>query len=223
MATPYAVIEREEIDSTQDEAARRVGQAPILVVAARQSAGRGRTGRSWQNAPRGLAGSLAFRPAGWKPAEFPRLSLVAALAACSVLGEEVACKWPNDLIRDDAKVAGLLLETSGETVVAGLGVNLWWPEAPEGYGSVFDRDPGPECGLKAARHWADDLLQRVEAGPELWGRNEYRARCRTLGQTVRWQPDGRGVARDIDECGRLVVDTDVGVVHLGAGEVWEVR
>lgn len=223
MATPYAVIELEEIDSTQNEAVRRVGEAPLLVVAARQSAGRGRRGRSWQSARRGLACSLAFRPAGWRMAEYPRISLVAALAACTVLGEEVACKWPNDLIRGDAKVAGLLLEASGEMVVAGLGVNLWWPDAPAGFGSMFGIDPGSSYGSEIARQWADSLLERVAAGPALWGRTEYRARCRTLGRPVRWHPSGRGTARDVDDEGRLVVDTSSGVVHLVAGEVWELR
>jgi BirA family biotin operon repressor/biotin-[acetyl-CoA-carboxylase] ligase len=223
MATPYALIEFEEIESTQDEALRRSAEAPVLVVAARQSSGRGRGGRAWLNAPRGLACSLALSPTGWKPANYPRLSLVAALAGRTVLGPDVSCKWPNDLVQSDDKVAGLLLETTGEMVVAGLGVNLWWPDAPRGFGSIFESDPGPDRGLEIASRWADELLARVELGPDRWGRAEYLQACRTLGRTIRWNPDGEGVAKDVDEDGRLVVDVGGEWTSLIAGEVWEVR
>lgn len=223
MATPYALIEFEEIESTQDEASRHAGETPVLVVAARQSAGRGRQGRVWLNAPRGVAGSLALRPTGWKPEQFPRLSLVAALAGRTVLGEDVACKWPNDLIRNGDKVAGLLLEAAGGTIVVGMGVNLWWSAPPDGFGSLLDADPGPGLGREIAERWARDLLARIELGPERWGRMEYRRACRTLGRTIRWRPDGEGTACDVDEEGRLVVETNRGRVKLAAGEVWEVR
>jgi BirA family biotin operon repressor/biotin-[acetyl-CoA-carboxylase] ligase len=223
MATPYALIRLEDIPSTQDEAATRAEQAPVLVVSARQSAGRGRFGRPWVTAPRAIAASLAIQPSGWQAAQFGRLSLMAALAARIVLGENVTSKWPNDLTRRDVKVAGLLLEASGDLVVIGLGVNLWWPNPPTGVGGCFEMDPGSEVGVDLAARWCDDLMARIERGPERWGRDEYRPVCRTIGRSIRWHPDGRGVARDVDEVGRLVVETDVGRVRLSSGEVWEVR
>jgi len=223
MATPYALIVLEDIRSTQDEAIARAQQAPVLVVAARQSAGRGRFGRRWETAPRAMAASLAVRPSGWQTAEFSRLSLVAALAGRSALGEGVACKWPNDLVREDSKLAGLLLEASSDLVVIGLGVNLWWPHPPAGFGSLFETDPGPDAAVDLAARWCDELLARIEGGPEDWGREEYRRVCQTIGRAIQWQPDGAGVARDVDGAGRLVVETGLGDIRLSSGEVWEVR
>ncbi|MDH5616461.1 MAG: biotin--[acetyl-CoA-carboxylase] ligase [Acidimicrobiia bacterium] len=222
MATPYVSIVLEDIPSTQDEAVARADDAPVLVVAARQSAGRGRGGRRWETAPRAMAASLAIRPRGWKAAQFGCLSLVAALAGRAVLGEDIGCKWPNDLLRDDAKVAGLLLEASGDLVVIGLGVNLWWPDPPAGFGSLFETDPGPDNALELASGWCDDLLARIDRGPGEWGRAEYRRACGTIGRAICWSPGGAGRAIDVDEEGRLVVETATGRITLSSGEVWEV-
>ena len=223
MATPYALIELEEILSTQDEAVAHFGHRPVLVVAGRQIAGRGRRGRRWETAPRAVAASLAVRPSGWATSEFGRLSLVAALAGRRVLGEEVTCKWPNDLMLETDKVAGLLLEAHGDVVVIGLGVNLWWPDPPAGYGSLQAADPGPEAGVDLAVRWCEGLLARIERGPQRWGREEYVNGCQTIGREIRWLPKGSGVARDVDEEGRLVAETVSGLVALSSGEVWEVR
>jgi BirA family biotin operon repressor/biotin-[acetyl-CoA-carboxylase] ligase len=170
-----------------------------------------------------MAASLAVRPAGWRSDELPRLSLVAGLAARSVLGDGVRCKWPNDLLRDEAKVAGLLLEVVEDLVVIGLGVNLWWPDPPPGYGAVHAADPGPDKGAKLASRWCEDLLVRIDRGPDSWGHAEYRRVCETVGRFIRRKPDGIGQAIDVDTDGRLVVETDSGRLALSSGEVWEVR
>jgi BirA family biotin operon repressor/biotin-[acetyl-CoA-carboxylase] ligase len=228
MATPYALIELDQAQSTQDEAFARAGNTPVLVVTGRQSAGRGRHGRHWENAPRSVAASLALRPTGWPAESRGRLSLVAALAGRSVLadstgpGHEPTCKWPNDLLRDDLKLAGLLLEAAGDVVAIGLGVNLWWPEPPAGVGAVFEHDPGPAAVLEVATRWCTELLARVNRGAEDWGRDEYRQLCRTIGRQIRWLPEGSGTALDVDDLGRLVVRTDLGLVPLASGEVWAV-
>lgn len=223
MATPYVSVVVEDIPSTQDEAAARADEAPVLVVAARQSAGRGRGGRRWETAPRSLAASLAVQPENWEKADFPRLSLVAGLAARAALGSNLDCKWPNDLLLGGDKVAGLLAEAVGEVVVIGLGANLWWPDPPDGFGSLFDEDPGPSLGADLAARWCGDLLDRIAAGPEAWGHDEYRTVCTTIGRSIRWNPNGYGVAVDVDDCGRLVVETPAGRAVLASGEVSEVR
>ena len=98
------------------------------LVALRQEAGRGRHGRAWETIDGNFFGStmIALRPSD-PPA--PALALVAGLALIEAV--EVAApdtplslKWPNDLMLGDAKLAGVLLERSGERVVAGFGVNL---------------------------------------------------------------------------------------------------
>jgi len=223
MATPYVSIVLEDIPSTQDEAAQRAIDEPVLVVATSQSAGRGRLGRPWQTAPRALAASLAVRPHGWDSARFPLLSLVAGLAARTALGQGLTCKWPNDLFLAEAKVAGLLLEAVEDVVVIGLGANLWWPESPPGFGSLFEADPGPDVARELASRWCDDLLARIERGPAVWGHEEYRRACATVGRSIRWNPGGHGVAIDVDSDGRLVVENESGVIGLTSGEIWEIR
>jgi BirA family biotin operon repressor/biotin-[acetyl-CoA-carboxylase] ligase len=221
MAPPYDVVRFDSTASTQDEAGKRFSGKPVLVVAARQTGGRGRARRPWQSAPRALAASLAFAP--WWPLDtWGRLSLAAGVAARAVLGE-VDLEWPNDLMVAGDKIGGILVESGGQVVTAGLGVNLWWPSPPQGIGALHDDDPGSGLAPELAQRWAADLLERVAAGPDRWGLGEYRAACLTIGRLVRWKPDGRGMARDVAPSGELVVETEAGERRLSSGEVWEVR
>ncbi len=230
--TPYALLCMETTASTQDEARRRLGGRPLLLVAAHQTAGRGRRGRAWEEAPRALAATLAFRPA-WPREAWPRLTLVAGLAACRALGAAVRLEWPNDLVAAGRKVGGLLTEAAEGVVAAGLGVNLYWPQPTvAGAGALWAEDPGPEAAARLAGAWAEDLLARVAAGPGAWGWEEYAERCATLGREVTWEPTGdevtgepagRGRAVAVAEDGGLVVETPAGRRVLHAGEVHTVR
>jgi len=209
--------------STQDEARLAYSGRPLLVVAARQTAGRGRRGRTWETAPRALAASLAFAPA-WPESAWPRLTLAAGVAACSALGAGVQLEWPNDLVRGGAKVGGLLTEAADGVVIAGLGANLYWPRPTvEGAGALYEQDPGPEAARDLAAVWAAGLLERVAAGPGGWGLEEYAGVCATLGREVTWEPSGRGRAVQVQEDGGLVVETPAGRGVLYAGEVHTVR
>jgi len=220
MATRYALITLDEATSTQDEARTRYRGGPLLVVTGHQTAGRGRSGRRWENAPRAMAASCAFAP-DWPRAAWPRLSLVAGLAARDVFDFDL--KWPNDLIADGRKTGGLLAESGDELVVVGLGLNLWWPQAPADFGALYADDPGPEASADHAGRWADAMLSRVDRGPEGWGIEEYRKGCRTIGKQVSWKPDGTGRAVAVDDEGRLLVATERGLVALASGEVREIR
>lgn len=223
MATPYAQFDLEGTGSTQDDAARLLADhAAVVVSATRQSAGRGRLGRGWTNAPRALAVSVGFR-SGWPPDTWPRISLVAGLAARDALGETLRLKWPNDLMRGGFKVGGILTEAGGSTVIVGLGANLFWPRAPVGYGAVFDRVDRVPGSSPLASHFADALFERLDRGPDDWGHDEYRAVCVTLGQDLRWEPGGSGRATDIGRDGSLLVLTAGGPEALMSGEVHEVR
>ena len=98
------------------------------LVARRQSAGRGRSGRLWQDGAGNFMGSTVVR---LRPGDPPAqtLALVAGLAGRQAVGAVAAglparLKWPNDLLLAGAKLAGVLLERAGETVVVGIGVNL---------------------------------------------------------------------------------------------------
>lgn len=126
----------DEIDSTNAEAGRRAGAGdvgPYWIVAARQTAGRGRRGRSWTSEPGNLF--LTYLGAFERsPGEIALLSFAAALAvadaADNVIGRPVALvKWPNDVLILGRKISGILLESGaladGRTWVAvGIGINV---------------------------------------------------------------------------------------------------
>lgn len=138
---------RDVVDSTNSEAARlaREGAADGTVVwARRQTAGRGRQGRQWQSPEGNLYCSLILRP-NVPPARAAQLSFVAALALGETLRAALAdgpaprYKWPNDVLLEGRKVAGILLESSGspaggiDWIIVGCGLNLaHFPENIEG-------------------------------------------------------------------------------------------
>ena len=130
----------DEIDSTNEEA-RRLGdrgeQGPVWIVAARQTAGRGRRGRAWESPSGNFMGTLYLTP-HCGPREAGELSFVAALAVHDAVSSllppplrpALRLKWPNDLLHERAKLAGILLESSGVAgaevawVAIGMGINL---------------------------------------------------------------------------------------------------
>ncbi len=223
LPTHYATVRLDRVGSTQTEARGLLAGRPVLVVADRQDAGRGRSGRRWAEADRGLYASLAFAPE-WPPSEWPVLPLLAGLAARDALAGRPGLKWPNDLVLDDGKVGGILVEAADGEVVAGLGVNLWWQAPLPGATGLHQRDPGPAEAERVARAWADELLARV-ADPSGW-HAEYAAACVTLGRDVTWSagpPPGRGRAVAIGADGSLIVEASGRRQALVSGEVREVR
>ncbi|MGE0179847.1 MAG: biotin--[acetyl-CoA-carboxylase] ligase [Sphingomonas sp.] len=118
-----------ETGSTNDDIASlaRDGAAEGLWLRAeRQSGGRGRQGRTWLSPPGNLHASTIVRLRPGDPSA-PTLALVAAVALHDVVASHVASvriKWPNDLLVDGAKIAGILLEREGDAVIAGFGVNV---------------------------------------------------------------------------------------------------
>jgi BirA family biotin operon repressor/biotin-[acetyl-CoA-carboxylase] ligase len=223
MATPYVTIIADEVRSTQDVASEELQDSdhPVLIVASRQTAGRGRSGSDWWQAPRGVSASLAFPPGALAVAEtFPlAVGLAVRNAVATVAGADIQLKWPNDLEFDGAKIGGILVERSSERTVVGCGLNLWWPEPPSGVGSIFTSDPGPEVGVWISEGWADEVF----SNGAVWDRSEYKAACSTIGQSLTWDPDGLGRAIDVDGEGGLVVETVGGTMTLRSGEVRTIR
>ncbi len=223
LPTHYATVRLDRVGSTQTEARRLLADRPVLVVADRQDAGRGRSGRRWVEADRGLYASLAFVPE-WPPSEWPVLPLLAGLAARGALAGRPGLKWPNDLVLPDGKVGGILVEASDGEVVAGLGVNLWWQAPMAGATGLHRHDPGPGEAERVAQQWANELLLRL-ADPEGW-HAEYTAACVTLGRDVTWSagpPPGRGRAVAIGPDGSLIIEAGGQLRALVSGEVREVR
>ena len=193
-----------------------------LVTAGEQHAGRGRQGRTWSAPPgRALLLSLVLRD---PPALLP---LAAGLAVAEVAGPAAAVKWPNDVLVEGRKVAGILAEGRlGEGwAVLGIGVNVALridelpPELHATAGTLGltpgDLEPTLERLLTA--------LERVLALDDSALLQAYRARDALRGHEVAWS-GGRGTAAGVDGVGRLVVElAGGGRTALNAGEVHLVR
>lgn len=206
-----------------------------LVSAAHQTAGRGRLGRTWVDVPEGsLMVSVVLRPT-LPPARVGLLSLLAGAAMANAVRDETGlratCKWPNDLLLDDAKVGGILGEARINAdrlaaLVIGMGVNLLAPAGLPGAaglgGGVGSRRL--LVGWLSAFHHAyvaqePELAERVRASwlpiADTIGR-EVEA-IATSGEPVR----GRAVG--IDGFGGLLVSTDAGERTVAFGEVLHVN
>ncbi|HEY6635552.1 MAG TPA: biotin--[acetyl-CoA-carboxylase] ligase [Acidimicrobiia bacterium] len=217
MATPYFQLRRDEVPSTQDLAREKLEGLPVLLVAASQTAGRGRSGSDWRTADRAVAVSFAFRHRG---GDDRPLSLMAGLAAVRAL-PGTRLKWPNDVMGDGAKVGGILVERSGDVTVVGLGLNLWWSTPQPDATALFAADPGPGATWETGALWGAELTELIDA--EGWDRDAYSAVCTTLGKRITWEPGGSGLAREVNEAGELVVESDAGVETLRSGAVRHVR
>jgi BirA family biotin operon repressor/biotin-[acetyl-CoA-carboxylase] ligase len=210
--------------------------APVLLVAERQSAGRGRAGRSWLS---GEGSSLTFSLA-WKFDSLQGLSglplavgvlLSDALAALAV---PVQLKWPNDVLKDGAKLAGVLIETQaapggGVWAIIGVGLNLLMPDeleqrigrpvASAAWLASMDRDT-----LMAA------LLDALAAGLHQFGQAGFGAFSARWNRVHAWQGQSvsiidqgavlhEGVAAGVDDSGALLLDTARGRIAIVAGDV----
>lgn len=194
-----------------------------VVVAEEQTQGRGRLDRSWSSPPRaGLTFSALVRPPlvdGWIP-------LLAGLAVANAISEQceldAVLKWPNDVLVGGKKVCGLLAEVVGTDVAIGIGINVTTREDELPYAAATSlRLAGAtttdrETLLKAVLR---DLTKVLDQRPLA----SYRERCSTLGEQVRVLLPGEvvveGVAQDVDDEGRLVVDG----VPYAAGDVIHLR
>jgi BirA family transcriptional regulator, biotin operon repressor / biotin---[acetyl-CoA-carboxylase] ligase len=237
----------DELDSTNtwllEEAASGCPEGTV-VVADRQSAGRGRLGRTWSSEPgSGLLTSILFRPS-LEPSDLFSVAALVSLGALdavqAVAGVRAGAKWPNDLVVDDAKLAGVLSETTGVAsgalaVVVGIGINISWPMP----GAVAD-ELGATCleslsGQRVEREaLLEALLDGIEARRALLddgpGRasivHDLAARTVTVGRSVRVELAGEsftGTATGLDARGQLVVDTPEGSRTVSAGDVVHLR
>jgi BirA family transcriptional regulator, biotin operon repressor / biotin---[acetyl-CoA-carboxylase] ligase len=222
MATPYSVIRRYETGSTQDDAREAYAGRPVIVIADRQVSGRGRSGVGWLTAPRAVAASVAFEPA-WEPGRWSVIPLVAGWAVREAVDHRVRLKWPNDVLLRGEKAGGVLVEAALGVVVAGCGLNLWWPDPPDGMIGLHDTDPGPDAVEPAGLAWAERLLDATSPTSAGWDLDLYRQVCDTIGRRVAWEPDGTGLATGVAPDGGLQVETAAGMIVLRSGAVRHVR
>ena len=207
--------------STNDRA-RELAQAGTphgtVVTAAQQTAGRGRQGRTWSAPPgRALLVSVVLRD---PPALLP---LAAALAVAEVAGADAQIKWPNDVLLDGRKVAGILAEGRPQDgwAVLGVGLNVALriedlPPQLHATAGTLGLEP---ADLEPTLERLLDALERALALDEATLLGAYRARDALRGREVTWT-GGHGRAAGIDGTGRLVVELpDGGRTALSAGEV----
>jgi len=201
-----------------------------VATADHQTAGRGRLDRSWQDAPgTSILCSILLRPPPGHP--FPELSLVAAVATAEAVeshtGLEAQIKWPNDVLVQGRKVAGILAEARGEVVVLGIGVNV--NQTAEQLPPVTRRPPGSLRLATGREHdretvlatlfdrlselydaWREHGLEAIHDG--LSARNMLFGRPLRVGEVA-----GTGGAIALD--GRLEVMTPAGPTLVESGEV----
>lgn len=238
----------DEISSTNDAAlvlARAGAPHGTLVLADRQTAGRGRFGRRWESPPGvGLWMSWVLHP-GRPLAEAFAVNAVVALAALEAAqfstGCRVGLRWPNDVVAGDRKLCGLLAESAMagdrlEALVVGVGLNV--NQRPGDFPDEL-REEATSLAQLAGRpvDRAHALALFVEALDRGWSRLEslgaaalladWRRESTFQGQPVEVDEAGRrwrGVARDIAEDGALVVEpVEGGRRTLHAGDVRRIR
>ncbi|MBW3651481.1 MAG: biotin--[acetyl-CoA-carboxylase] ligase, partial [Actinobacteria bacterium] len=194
------------IDSTNTwimDRARAGAAEGLVAVADHQSAGRGRLGRTWE-APAGtnLLCSVLLRPPAVSHLVVAAVALAARDAARAVAGVEAGIKWPNDLVVDDRKLAGVLAESDAGAVAAGIGMNVGWaPPGAARLGGAIAPDEVLQALLDALSGW-------YAAGDAVVAR-AYRQACVTIGRDVRvelFEETFAGVAADVDDEGHLLVD-----------------
>lgn len=228
------------LDSTLTEASRLLPDLsmPTWILAEEQTAARGRRGRAWAT-PRGnFAATLVMRrdePPGTAALRSFVTSLALYRAFATVLGEDaaLALKWPNDVLLGGGKVAGILLESIGEHLIIGIGVNLL--HAPDA--AVLE--PGALAPATLAEHTGRrvgaaeflNVLAPAYADVETQFRTHGFAPIRTawlshaarLGETVTartMRDETTGVFEDVDASGSLILQNASGRVAITAADVF---
>jgi BirA family biotin operon repressor/biotin-[acetyl-CoA-carboxylase] ligase len=232
----------DEIDSTNEEARRLAAsghRGPIWITAGRQTAGRGRRGRAWVSPIGNLSATLLISPS--KPAaECAQLSFVAAIAAADAAssfapGADIKVKWPNDVLANGKKLAGILLESASGAdgalsfLAIGIGMNLaHFPPDTE-----FPATSLAALGIAAPT--PSDALGQLASGFAKWYdiwmtkgfspiHDAWLARAAGLGTRIRARltnEETSGVFEGIDETGALILrETQDRTRLISAGEVF---
>lgn len=234
--TGYARHVFDRIDSTLAEAARMAPtvQEPTWIMAIEQTAARGRRGRAWAT-PRGNFAGTLIMPMADPPAQAALRSFVASLAlrealiACGQPAERFALKWPNDVLCDAGKLAGILLESRGPHLMIGIGVNLLSAPAPDTVerGALrpvsLNGAVDPEAFLDALAIAFDYHETRMRTHGFAPIRTEWLRHAARLGEVITartMREETIGTFEDVDGSGNLILSTPKGRVAISAADVY---
>ena len=231
----------ETVDSTMAEAARqaRTLTRPTWFLAMKQTEARGRRGRTWTEPPRHFAATYLCKPA-CTPAEAAKRSFMAANALFETLAmyverPKLKTKWPNDVLLNGGKVAGVLLESSGrgpyvDWLSIGFGVNLAGP--PEGVEAAFrpvglETEGGRQVTRKDFLTVLASNLATQEAKWDTFGfpriREDWLSHAARIGEEVTARTGRetvRGLFDTVDQDGNLILITSKGPRAIAAAEVF---
>lgn len=231
-------IERHEcVTSTNDLAKKAVlagAREGLVVIADRQTSGRGRHGRPWHSPQGNLYMSLVLTPEGGNR-DFSAYSFMTSLAVRDALhtwgraeipGEAITLKWPNDVLVNGAKISGILLEAEGESLIVGVGINLVSSPVDVPYpvtsvealcGQKLDTQQAMRDVLAGLSRWRDVFLRQGLGGVlDAWRQYALRGplTVKAHNQVI------KGTFVDIDDWGRLILCDEKGQNHcLSAGDV----
>lgn len=231
-----------QVSSTNDVVAQQLKQkqqSGVVCLAEMQQAGRGRRGRTWVSPPAGtFYGSVGWiYPQGFQVLEGLSLAVgvaaIEALASCGVEG--LSLKWPNDILWQGKKLAGVLIEMSAEVdgacyVVVGVGVNLALPQSSKVHitqqavdvkeiiGRFVDRQ---QITVALISYIVSLLADYAQQGFGAW-RSKWQAYDALYGQNVHilgFAEPMEGVAQGIDATGAFLIQTATGLQAISGGEV----
>ena len=193
----------ESIYNTQEFALSELSSEPVLVISYSQEKGKGTSNRTWLNADQALACSLAVKQEDIK-LKHTLIPLLSGYSFIEVFKDtKLSLKWPNDIVLNNLKVGGILVEKSKNNICIGMGINYFWekPEIP-GAGSIFTKKQEDSLINLHAEKWANNVLSSLTKNN--FDIDKYKQRLQTIGKIVEY-PEGRGWAEDINEDGSLKI------------------
>ena len=204
----------ESIYNTQEFALRELEDEPVIVISLKQEQGKGTAKRKWLNADQALACSLAINQSEILVPKtlIPLIASYIYISKVNIL-DKLSLKWPNDIILNQKKVGGVLVETINEKICIGLGVNYFWNK-PEilSAGSIYIEKQDVNLIKEHGEVWGEVLTTTLKQGQ--FNIFEYKKRLTTLNKLVEY-PDGRGWVQDVNPDGSLSVKTvDNEIINL---------
>lgn len=230
----FTVLHHERLGSTNDEAKRLAAAGAVhgtVVHADEQMAGRGRFGRTWFSPPGNLYVSILLR-LDLPPERGAELSFLAALAVADTADAllprqtRATLKWPNDVLVNGGKIAGILVEQIADVRILGIGLNILHAPKNAPYKTSTLVGAGGLATVDGAR---DILLDRLARRLDRWTeegfypiRSAWLARAHPIGTKLRASLGGRteeGLFAGLDADGAMLLDTPDGRKRIVAAEV----